>query len=285
MNKTNIYKLAQVAPLLSTLAKERSFSQAAEKLGISQSAVSHRINLLEETLGYPLVQRTTRKFELTDFGQILTRACQEGMDRFEQAFKELESYSNQGVTRLSVSSSVAMKWLVPHMGNAKKHGVELVLDVNESTANLENSTVSAAIRFGQGPYPGLHAVKLTKAQMIPVVSPLYQGEGLNSPKAVILTDSTAEQDGLDFSWLSYGVSPEDTLTFERTDLVLQAAISGMGIGLGRTLLVERDIELGFLKPAGVAKTLDAAYWLVCSHGFAKTQRFEKLKSWLLNEMS
>jgi LysR family glycine cleavage system transcriptional activator len=284
MNKTNIYKLAQAAPLLNVLSKERSFSKAAEKLGISQSAVSHRINLLEETLGYPLFQRTTRKFEFTDYGHILIKACQEGMTRYEQAFQELESFSSQGVTRLSVSSSVAMKWLVPHMGNAKQYGVELVLDVNEGTANLENSTISATIRFGQGPYHGLHSIKLKKAQMIPVVSPLYRGEKLNSSSAIILTDSTAEQDELGFSWQNYGITPTESLAFERTDLVLQAAISGMGIGLGRTLLIERDIELGFLKPAGPAKNMDAAYWLVCSHGFAKTQRYVKLKSWLLNEM-
>ncbi len=285
MSKTNIYKLAQAAPLLSVLGKEKSFSQAADKLGISQSAVSHRISLLEETLGYPLVQRTTRKFELTDFGQILTRACQDGMERYEQAFQEINDFSNQGAIRLSISSALAMKWLVPHMGLAKVQGVHLVLDVNESTKKLESSSISAAIRFGRGPYPGLHAVKLKKAQMIPVVSRLYQGEDLSSSKAVILTDSTAEQDDLDFSWAHYGLTPSNPVSFERTDLVLQAAISGMGIGLGRTLLIERDIELGFLKPAGPAKNMGAAYWLVCSHSFANTQRFEKLKSWLINAMN
>ena len=284
MNKTNIYKLAQAAPLLSTIAIEKSFSKAAEKLGISQSAVSHRVNILEETFGFPLFQRTTRKLQPTEHGLILSRACMDGMACFEQAFHQLEVLVNQGMTRLSVSSSVALKWLVPRIGNAKTHGVELSLDVSEVPVSFSHSSINAAIRFGVGPYPGLHATRLKKAQMIPVASPHY-AENLESKHAVILNDTTAQRDEGGFGWSHYGVAPTNTLDFERSDLVLQAAINGMGIGLGRTLLIERDIELGFLKPVGPAKQLDAAYWLVCPPAFASTQRYGKLRQWLLEEMA
>jgi LysR family glycine cleavage system transcriptional activator len=66
--------------------------------------------------------------------------------------------------------------------------------------------------------------------------------------------------------------------------MLQAVIGGMGVGLGRTLLVEGDVEAGYLKAVGTAVRMRSGYWLVCSSSFAETNRFERLRDWLKSEI-
>ncbi|MBL4906489.1 MAG: hypothetical protein JKX94_03480, partial [Sneathiella sp.] len=72
--------------------------------------------------------------------------------------------------------------------------------------------------------------------------------------------------------------------FDRSDLMLQAAISGLGIAVGRTLLIENDIESGFLKKIGPSAPMKSAYWLICTHDTARTSRFQQLAKWLLLQM-
>ena len=73
-NKT-ISKLAQASPMLAAIGEELSFTKAAERLNVDQSAVSHRAKSLEEALGHTLFDRTTRQLRLTEIGEILCHAA------------------------------------------------------------------------------------------------------------------------------------------------------------------------------------------------------------------
>ena len=95
-------KANQNAPLLAAIARENSFSKAAEILGVHQSAISHRVNLLEEALGFSLFERTTRQITPTAYGRILCAAATEAMAVWDGAFDRLEKFENRGVVRLSV---------------------------------------------------------------------------------------------------------------------------------------------------------------------------------------
>jgi LysR family glycine cleavage system transcriptional activator len=68
--------------------------------------------------------------------------------------------------------------------------------------------------------------------------------------------------------------------FDRADVMLQAAIGGLGIALGRTLLIEDDIRNGLLAKVGPPARIDACYWLVTSHEQAGTERIAALIRWL-----
>jgi len=138
---------------------------------------------------------------------------------------------------------------------------------------------------------------LKKAQMVPVASPLYQPDLIDIQQmdrgldVTFLRDMTGERDDTGFGWQVYSKSVGTDLTtdhsqldFDRADLVMQAAINGMGIGLGRTLLIEQDLELGFLREIGRPVEMEAAYWLVCKPAFANTERYERLKDWLILRM-
>ncbi|MBO6803861.1 MAG: LysR family transcriptional regulator [Thalassospira sp.] len=289
--------MSPLAPVLAAIARENSFSKAAEKLGVHQSAVSHRITQLEEALGFALFERTTRQITPTEYGRVLCAAALETVGVWDGAFDRLEKFRTEGTVRLSVASALAMKWVLPNLASAQEAGLEIALDVNDRPVDFSAGTMDAAIRFGAGPYPGLHSSLLKKAAIMPVARPGYIAASrgledvLGDREVTLLKDAVGERDGTDFSWGYYcakaGLSLDAdfrALAFDRADLVLQAAINGMGIGLGRTLLIEGDIAQGFLVPVGPAVPMKSAYWLVCSAEFAGTERYAKLLGWLKDQM-
>ncbi|WP_299783645.1 LysR family transcriptional regulator [uncultured Roseobacter sp.] len=292
-NQKSVRKLAAAAPTVAAVSRTMSFTQAAHELGVHQSAISHKINALEEDLGFALFTRTTRNVTPTLQGGPVCAACESATDALEHALDAVLRIQQRDGATLSLSSSLAMKWVVPAMTRAQASGLKLTLNVDDELTEFGPSSASnAAIRFGPGPYPGLYATVLSSCFAIPVssgslASSLMSGER----RAVLLRDTRAEMDDPDNSWEQYlgaeryGEGPFDTsVTFERTDVAIQAAIGGMGHALARSLLFESDLEAGLLVNSGPPKSVASKYWLVTTYDFAQTDAFEKLSSWLAAEV-
>jgi len=292
-----IAKLAQASPMLAAIGEELSFTKAAERLSVDQSAVSHRAKSLEDALGHTLFDRTTRTLRLTEIGEILCDAAKDTVAKWDTALDKLERSRSTNLIHLSMPSSLAMKWLIPALPNARAMDLNISVDVNEEAIEFQKNEADAAIRFGHGPYPGLHSSHLTHCWIQPVASSKYLETKttdvslLSNPETIYLADRRGENDNSEFSWSYYlsntgleknSVKPD--FQFDRADLMLQAVIGGMGVGLGRTLLVESDVEDGFLETIGPPVRMQSAYWLVCTPGFAETSRFERLREWLKNEV-
>ncbi|BFT29282.1 transcriptional regulator GcvA [Alteromonas sp. D210916BOD_24] len=301
MNKQNqraVTKLAHHSAVLAAIHSCTSFTKAAEALGIDQSAVSHRIKGLEEALGITLFERTTRTLKLTEAGKIVCQSAGEVMDRWALAIAQLEHNNRSEQIRLSMSSSLAMKWLVRVLPNAAKRHLNIALNVNEDAVNFDHADVDVAIRFGVGPFPGVYAKPLSECYLQPVASPAYLDTSISQDNVLLardtafLSDRRGEQDETQYNWRTYlkqtqqrsdNVAPK--AHFDRADLMLQGVISGMGVGLGRTLLIEEDVKAGFLIPIGEAVKIKAKYWLVCTPSFAQTERYRILYQWLKEEIA
>jgi len=78
--------------------------------------------------------------------------------------------------------------------------------------------------------------------------------------------------------------PQSVKYFDRADLMLQAAIGGFGVALGRSLLIEDDIRRGLLLPIGQPIRVAAAYWLVTKPESAATDGFQSLRKWLKEQI-
>lgn len=291
--KATLQKLAAAAPLLEAIARTANFTSAAQELGIQQSAVSHKIRALETVLGFALFIRTTRKVAPTHQGALICKACRVSTDAIASALTEATRLGQAESTVLSLPSSLAMKWLVPAMTRAQERGLAITLDIEDRLAALgETGMPHAAIRFGTGPYPGLHTTLLSKCHIMPVAharlaSSLRSKAG---KKSVLLRDITAEQDGTSGTWQDYLGDDFDTtrfdmsMTFGRSDLVLQAAIAGVGHALGRTLLVENDLDAGLVSLSAPMVAIRARYWLVTTADFAATKAYAGLAKWLHAEV-
>ncbi len=296
MNKSRqmiLQKLAAAAPVLAAVCRLRSFTLAAAELGVHQSAISHKIRNLEGDLGFTVFTRTTRNVVPTLQGAPICAACATSADALAAALDAVTRIQQHSGTTLSVSSSLAMKWIVPAMPRARAGGLQIALNISDDLTDFGDTEDSqAAIRFGPGPYPGLHATVLCRCMAIPVCSRSTARPLLGADRdAVLLRDTRAEDDGTDAIWEQYlggdlyRSSRFDTsVTFDRTDVAIQAAIGGLGHALARTLLVEADFEAGVLVSSGPPKPVRSRYWLVTKPDFAQTDTYKKLAAWLTSEV-
>ena len=252
---------------------------------------------MEKSLGHALFDRTTRQLRFTEIGEILCKTAIDSMGKWGNALEALDRAQSTNSIRLSLSSSLAMKWILRALPRADANGLSIAIDVKEDAVDFQINEADAAIRFGPGPYPGMYSTHLSHCWMQAVASPTYvSGQDGNKslladPETVILGDRRGEIDQTDFSWSYYlqktGSEHSDFHVdheFDRSDLMLQAAISGMGVALGRTLLTEGDVVAGLLEEVGPPIRMRSSYWLVCSTSFSETKRFQKLHDWLKVEI-
>lgn len=298
MNKTPknfVRQLSRATPMLAAISRTQSFSAAAAKLGQTQSTVSHQIRALEDKLGYAVFQRTTRAVTPTQRGALICAAAQASVDALTEALERIELLGEGRDQVLAVSSSLAMKWLVPAMSRAQERGLRLSLQISDGLSEIGSSgEPQIAIRFGKGPYPGLHADMLAKCSAVAVKAKGTPGLTQATPDrpAQLLRDQRAETDGTAMIWEDYlqtgglnDVPQETAASFDRSDLAIQAAIGGLGHALGRSLLVEGDLADGLLSVDGPALPLPARYWLVTTADHARTSSYAAVADWLKSEVA
>lgn len=289
----SLSKLVPSLALLAAVSRNGSFAAAAQDLGLDPSAVSHRIRGLETLLGVTLFDRTTRSVRPNRAGALLCAAATRSLDDVERALTAMQDLRSEKAIRLSVHSSLAMKWLLSRLPDAQRAGLDLSLDVREEPANLHTGDADAGFRFGPGPYPGLHATQLSKCQIQPVIGESFPGSNLVRDDVLrdgsipILADRGAEKLRTGTTWEDYwtylglgapGIQPSQN--FDRADLMLQGAIGGLGIALGRSLLIEDDIRDGLLRPIGQPVRAPSNYWLVTTAELANSDGIELLRDWL-----
>lgn len=152
------------------LSRTLSFTEAAREVGLTQSAVSHRIRRLEEQLGYRLFERSTTRVVPTAAGEDL-RA------RLEPVLQELEAIfapePARAAVRLQVEmeSSFARNWLTPRLGRFTERHPQISIDLrirNEGFAFGQGTAL--AIRWGKGHWPDYSATWLLGMRFTPTCS-------------------------------------------------------------------------------------------------------------------
>ncbi len=92
-----------------------NFTRAAEELNVTPAAVSHQIKEFEDQLGRRLFERTSRSMRLTEPGQILHAAVGEALSNLNRALTRMDRSRDTARLKVSASTSVAAKWLVPRL--------------------------------------------------------------------------------------------------------------------------------------------------------------------------
>ncbi len=153
-------------------AEALSFQQAAARLNLTPSAVSHRIRELETVLGQPLFLRAHRQLTLTEAGLRYLAAVREALAALHAASDALR-LPRGNTLRLSATLSFASTWLMPRLAAFQRAhpGIELVLATDLKLADFARGEAHAAVRFGAGRWPGLTAHRLLDLHAYPVRAP------------------------------------------------------------------------------------------------------------------
>lgn len=133
------------------VAKARSFRRAAETAGVPTSTLSRRIAALEQAIGLRLLNRTTRRIELTEAGQVYFERCKRIIDEARIAHEELGDMLAQprGTLRVSAPADFATVWLAPLLTDfANRYpGISLDLDLTPRNVDLIAEPFDLAIRM------------------------------------------------------------------------------------------------------------------------------------------
>ena len=254
-----------VSDLLAFLAvaRERSFTKAGKKLGISQSALSHTIRGLEERLGLRLLTRTTRSVSPTDAGNRLLASVG---SRFEEIESELEALSElrdkpAGTIRITATENAANTILLPKLAKLLPQypdiNVEIVVDYGLS--DIVAQRYDAGVRSGEQVAKDMIAVRIGPDMRMAIVgAPSYFEKRSLPKKPQDLTEHNCINlrlpihGGL-FAWeLEKGgrelrVRVEGQLVLNSTSEILNAALAGLGLGYVPEEMAQPHVAEGRLK--------------------------------------
>lgn len=282
-------------------ARLGSFARAAQELFVTQTAISHQIKLLEEYLGCLLFERRPNGLDLTAQGQAIFPSVCAGFEHFEAAMTLIPRPVPSVAQVLVVSAlpSFTQEWLMPRLVDfrARWPEIDVLIQTDYRMADLSGEGADVAIRFGRGGFgDDLRADLLSTETVTPVCSPslLKRRAGDYRPQELgdfTLLNSTVRM--VHEPWMSWelwleevGMQANDVATGPRFSdplLILRAAVAGVGMVLGRSMLVHDHLQAGRLVapfPQWV-KPILSSYYVVSTREKAQLHRVEAFRTWLL----
>ena len=275
-------------------ARHLSFTQAASELNVTQTAISHQIRRLEDELGIRLFVRQNRALALTPEATNYLPGIRAAFNDLRLATDRLLRRDGDHVLTVSTLASLAAKWLLPRLSTFQEAhpGIDVRITTSTGLVDFKSGDVDAAIRYGRGHWPGLRADWLMADELFPVCSPaLLKGDKpLRCPEDLAhytLLHSSAGYDDDWRLWLTAAGLPTDIskphgVTFDLILMVVQAAIDGIGVAIGRTSYVQDDIAKGRLVvPFKITLPADAGFYLVSPAGKTDSPNLAAFRQWLI----
>jgi len=282
-------------------ARTLSFTKAAEELFITQSAVSRQIKALEDHLGIRLFERRPRSLALTESGQALYRMSADVLERLQTATDQLRAASRTRQLALTTTTGFASLWLIPRL--QRFTGLHPDIDVRISATtdplNLERSLLDLAIRYCLPEAVPDGAVRLFGEEMIPVCAPallrdrarpLKRPQDLQHHVLLHFDYPGAHRMFMDWgTWLTPlgigEIKSAGALHFSQYEQMIQAAIAGQGVALGRQPLVNDLIQSGMLAaPFKQSVVGSRGYFVIESPLAAGKPHVRQFAAWLLDEV-
>lgn len=279
-------------------ARHLSFTKAGETLCLSQSAISRQIQTLEEQLGIPLFERSTRQLRLTPAGEKLYRCASDCFAQLAAVVRDIRAPEQPPHVTISTTISFAALWLLPRLADfQQKHpeiGIRLATDNRQIDLDAEH--IDLAIRYATPEQVAPGSQRLFGENLVPVASPALAAH-LGHPPALNAETLTRIKlltfdDGRGYRWLhwehwlgEHQLAPQlarGSLQFNLYDQCIYAALAGHGIALGRLPLLQdflSDGRLVALAPPRPAPD-ERGYYLLQGEQ-DKRAEVELFRHWLL----
>ncbi|WP_068090383.1 LysR family transcriptional regulator [Novosphingobium rosa] len=248
--------------LFAEVARRGGFRAAARALGMSPSAVSHSVALLEERLGVRLLNRTKRSLALTEAGERLFARLDPAMEDIAQGLRDAVETSDEpsGRVRITTPQSACTMLLKPHLGDFSRAFPEVSLEilVEDRFVDIVADRFDVGLRLGEALRPDMIAVMLSPPMRFTIVaSPDYLArhgrpaslDDLAHHRCIrrrfssgLLYVWEVERDGTEITLPHLS----ETITTNDDDLMLEAALNGSGIAFHYERRIARHIAEGRL---------------------------------------
>ena len=245
------------------VARERSFTAAAAKLNVSQSALSHTIRELEERLGVRLLTRTTRSVSATEAGERLLRNIGPRLDEIEGEVTAVQEFRDKpsGTIRITATEFAIDAVLLPKLAPVLKEypDIKVEMIVDYGLTDIVAQQYDAGVRSGEQVAKDMIAVRIGPDMRMAVVgAPSYFKKRAEPrrPQELIghnCINLRLPTHGNVYAWefekgsRELRVRVEGQLTFNGTAQLLNGALAGCGLAYVPEGLVKQHIEKGRLK--------------------------------------
>lgn len=281
-------QLLSALPLFEAAARHGNLTAAARELGLTQSALSRRIQHLEQGLGTVLFSRQGRRLVITAAGERLAATARATLSLVEGARHALGGRA-QGVVRVGALPSVGAFWLAPRLGGFLAAHPEVVVELvtidadftaaHKDPVRWDPAALDLVITWGHGGWRGLTATTLAMEELVAVAAPALMAGGSPADAEALLALPRIEHTTRAGAWAGWaegqGVVPAGRraaaarpaqLRLEHFFMVMEAAKAGLGVGLLPRLIVAAELAAGSLVELlpGTGWKTGASYALVAS---------------------
>ncbi|ENW95521.1 LysR family transcriptional regulator [Acinetobacter sp. NIPH 298] len=266
------------------VARYESMTIAAEKLFVTQGAVSKQLKNLEDSLGFSLFIREARTLRLTSEGEVLFDCCQQVFQHIDQCLVQLQDKTKaQRNLVLSCEPTLAMKWLIPRLVQFKQlyPEFEVSLFTGGGAVDFKDQNIDLALRrddFDWG--KAIYSEKIADEYMLCVAAKN------NSQYAKQMFISTSRPRLWQHFKETHKGQYQDCKksSLEHFYLCIEACLAGLGATVVSAYMVEREIKYQMLELLHPVYQDGSAYFLLSAQPFEDDMRKVLFRDWLSAEM-
>lgn len=275
-------------------ARTRSFAKAAEELSVTPAAISRSIRSLEDYVGCALFRRMHRWVELTPEGQHYFDDLDDVFDKITLATQNLMAQRADRPLVVCAYPSFIVNWLVPRWSRQLQSNTDVRVKMVTTLSHdidFEAAGIDMALLTDRSEYAGCISSKLFSATLVPICRPDYLPPGTKTHdveewQSALLHSETRPQD-----WDRWSKANDVALdtsqgpSFENAPMMYEAAMSGLGIGIGIKEVLSRDFatnRLAIAFPDNVETT--CPFYLIRPPATEKHPFFKPFVDWLLHEI-
>ncbi|MBO1501712.1 LysR family transcriptional regulator [Serratia proteamaculans] len=276
------------------VARLQSFKLAAEEIGVSPTAVSHQIRLLESLLEVSVFERTPRKVELTADGKVLQQATAQAFALLQAAAEKIGERQRPRVLTLTATTAMIAHWLVPRLPALMRQfpNIDLRLHADDGIVDLRSRQIDVALRYGAEPGAQLTPRLLYQDSFVLVASPqltLKTPEDLLQATLIHTDGRRVPQPAPDwYRWrrefgpvaLQIDAGPR----FTDEAHAIQATIAGQGVAIVSQLMAQHALNTGLLVAPFNMALPGAAHYFVSNPDGQHPQTVAQLADWVAAEM-
>lgn len=273
-------------------ARLGSFARAAQELDTTAASVSYHVRRLEQHIGLPLFERHPQRVTLTASGELVSREATKAFATLRASFVKAAHVDE---TRLSLTTlpTLGTSWLTPRLGHFRARHPDIVieLDLSAEAQDLAGGRFDAAIRNGDGQWPGLETTELFPSVFMPLCAPalLAAAAALDRPDLPLEVPLLGRPDWWRLWYRARGFDEAipverfgTTLSAEYLDIT--AAMAGHGIAIGSPILFRRELDAGRLVPAHDFVAGDGrAFWFTYPAVRQNSRKILRFRQWLCDE--
>ena len=282
-------------------ARCRSFKVAAAQLGVTPTAVSHQIKLLEAYCGQALFRRHPRPITLTWAGEQLFPVVRDGFGSFVEAINTVRAGGTATRLRLTTTNAFAARWLVPRLPQWRQAHARLKLEIvsSDEVLNLKNGEADISIRYVRSTPTDGPSFELTRDRFHVVASPKLVGKFRKPMNPVefarfpLIEAGWRSNDAEAPTWRQWEAAAQKyyrhvpdlsglvSLNFREELHAIEAVVSGQGIAICSDVLVAPELASGTLVKLSNVTIPGCAFYIVHRANHPKMASIKAFVAWAM----